>query len=108
MCSERKLIVLGGAERILDMRFARTLNALPSHLPRPRQTSLFSATQTDSVKDLARLRHNVTLDVLWSSNKAHLQSKILVFMSSGKQVRETIGDWLYLKVPFILQVKRYL
>ena len=89
------------------MGFARTLNALLSHLPRSLQMLLFSATQTDSVKDLARLRHNVTLDVLWSSNKAHLQSKILVFMSSGKQVRETIGDWLYLKVSFIQQVKLY-
>ena len=62
----------------------------------------------DSVKDLARLSQNDTLDVLWSSIKAHLQSKILVFMSSGKQVRETIGDWLYLKVSFIQQVKLYL
>ena len=120
------------------MGFARTLNALLSHLPKSRQTLLFSATQTDSVKDLARLslndpvyvgvkeegsqtatpksleQHYVVveldkkLDVLWSFIKAHLQSKILVFMSSGKQVRETIGDWLYLKVSFIQQVKLYL
>ena len=126
------------ADRILDMGFAWALNTLLSHLPRSRQTLLFSATQTHSGKDLARLtpneqdydgvkeegsqaatprsleQHcvvvslNETLDVLWISLKAHLQSKILVFMSSGKQVRETIGDWLYLKVPFILQVKRYL
>ena len=104
------------------MGFARTLNALLSHLPKSRQTLLFSSTQTDSVKDLARLslndpvyvglkeegaqtatpksleQHYVVveldkkLDVLWSFIKAHLQSKILVFMSSGKQVRETIGD----------------
>ena len=120
------------------MGFARTLNALLSHLPKSRQTLLFSATQTDSVKDLARLslndpvyvgvkeegsqtatpksleQHYVvvsldeTLDILWISLKAHLQSKILVFMSSEKQVRETIGDWLYLKVSFIQQVKLYL
>ena len=108
------MIVLDEVDRILDMGFARTLNALLSHLPRSRQT-LF-ATQTDSVKDLARLslndpvyvgvkeegsqtatpksleQHYVVveldkkLDVLWSFIKAHLQSKILVFMSSGKQV----------------------
>ena len=125
-------------DRILDMGFARALNALHSRLPRSRQTLLFSATQTHSGKDLARLtlngsdydgvkeegsqtatpksleQHYVVveldkkLDVLWSFIKAHLQSKILVFMSSGKQVRETIGDWLNLKVPFILQVKLYL
>ena len=132
------MIVLGEADRLLDTGFARTLIALLSHLPRSRQTLLFSATQTHSGKDLARLtlnesdydgvkeegsqaatpksleQHYVvvsldeTLDVLWISLKAHLQSKILVFMSSGKQVRETIGDWLYLKVSFIQQVKLYL
>ena len=120
------------------MGFPRTLNALLSHLPRSRQTLLFSATQTHSGKDLTRLTLNEpdydgvkeegsqaatpesleqhyivvsldeTLDVLWIFLKAHLQSKILIFMSSGKQVRETIGDWLYLKVSFIQQVKLYL
>ena len=120
------------------MGFALALNALHSRLPRSRQTLLFSATQTHSGKDLARLTPNEqdydgvkeegsqaatpesleqhyivvsldeTLDVLWIFLKAHLQSKILIFMSSGKQVRETIGDWLYLKVSFIQQVKLYL
>ena len=52
------MIVLDEADRILDMGFARTLNALLSHLPKSRQTLLFSSTQTDSVKDLARLSLN--------------------------------------------------
>ena len=86
------------------MGFARTLNALLSHLLRSRQTLLFSAIQTDLGKDLARLSHNEILDVLWSSIMAHLQSKILVFMPSGKQVRETIGGWAILKVSFFQQV----
>lgn len=112
------LIVLDEADRILDMGFSRTLSALLSHLPKSRQTLLFSATQTRSVSDLARLSlHNpvpigvnavddpsssipqnleqhyliCTLDqklsVLWSFIKAHLQSKIIVFASSCKQVR---------------------
>ena len=37
------------------MGFAGTLNAIVANLPRQRQTLLFSATQTKSVKDLARL-----------------------------------------------------
>lgn len=37
------------------MGFQRTLTALLSHLPKSRQTLLFSATQTKSVSDLARL-----------------------------------------------------
>ena len=95
----------------------RTLTALLSHLPKSRQTLLFSATQTESVADLARLslkdpvrvgieetvtegatpkaleQHYVLceldkkLDVLWSFIKSHLQTKTLVFMSSCKQVR---------------------
>jgi ATP-dependent RNA helicase DDX10/DBP4 len=99
------------------MGFSRTLSALLSHLPKSRQTLLFSATQTESVSDLARLSlkdpvfvgvhepgHNHAtpksleqhylvcdldkkLDILWSFIKMHLQCKVLVFMSSCKQVR---------------------
>ncbi|TDL27948.1 DEAD-domain-containing protein [Rickenella mellea] len=116
-CDNLQVLVLDEADRILDMGFSRTLNALLNHLPSSRQTLLFSATQTQSVADLARLslkepvnvgikdegtavetpksleQHYVVceldrkLDVLWSFIKSHLQSKVLVFMSSGKQVR---------------------
>lgn len=37
------------------MGFSATLNAIVANLPKSRQTLLFSATQTKSVKDLARL-----------------------------------------------------
>lgn len=37
------------------MGFADTMNAVIENLPKKRQTLLFSATQTKSVKDLARL-----------------------------------------------------
>ncbi|KAF7319339.1 RNA helicase [Mycena chlorophos] len=50
-----QVLVLDEADRILDMGFKKTLSALLSHLPKARQTLLFSATQTDSVDDLARL-----------------------------------------------------
>ncbi|KAL5497874.1 DBP4 [Sanghuangporus vaninii] len=116
-CDNLQMLVLDEADRILDMNFSRTVNALLAHLPRTRQTLLFSATQTESVKDLARLclkdpvyvgvkeegsetatpksleQHYVVceldekLNVLWSFIKSHLQSKVLVFFSSGKQVR---------------------
>ncbi|KAI0059949.1 DEAD-domain-containing protein [Artomyces pyxidatus] len=120
-----QMLVLDEADRILDMGFSRTLTALLAHLPKTRQTLLFSATQTQSVSDLARLslhdpvyvsadvdpspesgedsshlaipkgleQHYVVcnlekkLDILWSFIKSHLQSKVLVFMSSSKQVR---------------------
>jgi ATP-dependent RNA helicase DDX10/DBP4 len=46
--------VLDEADRILDMCFSRTLSSLLGHLPKSRQTLLFSATQTQSVSYLAR------------------------------------------------------
>ncbi|PPR03363.1 hypothetical protein CVT24_012488 [Panaeolus cyanescens] len=113
-----QVLVLDEADRILDMGFKRTLSALLQHLPKSRQTLLFSATQTQSVSDLARLslkdpvsvgtnpadttlstmpqnleQHYLVveldqkLNVLWSFIKTHLQSKMIVFMSSCKQVR---------------------
>lgn len=108
--------MLDEADRILDMGFTRTLNAIVGHLPRNRQTLLFSATQTESVQDLARLslkdpekinvkeagssvatpknleQHYMVcelhqkLDVLYSFIRTHLKIKAIVFMSSGKQV----------------------
>ncbi|GLJ11540.1 hypothetical protein SUGI_0170310 [Cryptomeria japonica] len=115
-CSQLQVLVLDEADRILDMGFSKSLNAILSQLPIKRQTLLFSATQTQSVQDLARLslkdpeyiavhaesavatpaRLQQTaiivplkqkLDMLWSFIKSHLNSKILVFLSSCKQVK---------------------
>lgn len=54
-CSGLQVLVLDEADRILDMGFAKTMDAILSNLPKQRQTLLFSATQTKSVKALARL-----------------------------------------------------
>ncbi|CAH9075971.1 unnamed protein product [Cuscuta europaea] len=115
-CSQLQILVLDEADRILDVGFKKQLNAIISQLPKHRQTLLFSATQTKSVKDLARLslkdpeyvsvhEESTTatpsglmqtamvvpldkkLDMLWSFIKKHLNKKILVFLSSCKQVR---------------------
>ena len=111
-----QMLVLDEADRIMDMGFQSTIDAIVEHLPQQRQTLLFSATQTKKVSDLARLslrdpeyvsvheasnsatpstlqqNYIVTplaekLDILWSFIRANLKSKILVFISSGKQVR---------------------
>ncbi|KAL2044310.1 hypothetical protein N7G274_003015 [Stereocaulon virgatum] len=111
-----QMLVLDEADRIMDMGFQSTVDAIVEHLPKERQTLLFSATQTKKVSDLARLslrdpeyvsvheaassatpstlqqNYIVTplpekLDILWSFLRANLKSKILVFFSSGKQVR---------------------
>ncbi|WPH04490.1 Hypothetical protein R9X50_00738100 [Acrodontium crateriforme] len=111
-----KMLVLDEADRILDMGFKRDLDAIVDYLPPDRQTLLFSATQTKKVSDLARLslrdpeyvavhesaasatpktlqqNYVITplpdkLDTLWSFIQSSKKSKIMVFFSSGKQVR---------------------
>jgi ATP-dependent RNA helicase DDX10/DBP4 len=110
-----QLVVLDEADRILDMGFRNSVDAIIQHLPSERQTLLFSATQTSSVSDLARLSlknpeyiavHQEAakstpeglqgyyietelpdkLDTLFGFIKTHLKTKALVFMSSCKQV----------------------
>lgn len=111
-----QVLVLDEADRILDLGFARTIDAIVQALPRSRQTLLFSATQTDSVQTLARLslrdqikvsvheqQTNATpdsleqkvllcpldekYDRLFSFIKAHLKKKTIVFFASCKEVR---------------------
>lgn len=114
--SDLQILVLDEADRIMDMGFASAVDALVEHLPKERQTLLFSATQSKKVSDLARLSlkdpeyvsvheaaENATptaleqayivtplpekLDTLWGFIRASLKTKIVVFLSSGKQVR---------------------
>ena len=54
-CSQLLMLVLDEADRLLDLGFSDTVNSILSYLPSQRQTLLFSATQTRSVRDLARL-----------------------------------------------------
>ena len=121
-----QMLVLDEADRILDMGFQSTVDAIVEHLPKERQTLLFSATQTKKVSDLARLslrdpeftsvhetassatpstlqQHYIVtplpekLNTLWSFIRANLKSKIIVFMSSGKQVRFVYESFRHLQ-----------
>lgn len=115
-CSTMQMLVLDEADRCLDMGFHDEMNAIIENLPPERQTLLFSATQTKSVKDLARLslhdpvyvapheqqaiitpaalKQNYVvveleekLTMLWSFIKNHLKQKTIVFMATCKQVK---------------------
>ncbi|OXU20214.1 hypothetical protein TSAR_002576 [Trichomalopsis sarcophagae] len=115
-CVNMKILVLDEADRCLDMGFEKTMNSIIENLPPERKTLLFSATQTKSVKDLARLSlkdplyisvhenaaHTTPeglqqsyivceleekLAMLWSFIRNHLKQKIIVFFSSCKQVK---------------------
>ena len=60
--------MLDEADRILDMGFAATLNAILQNLPRRRQTLLFSATQTKSVRRHGALRLDCPCaHLMWST-----------------------------------------
>lgn len=115
--SNLQMLVLDEADRCLDMGFKKQIDNILGHLPTTRQTMLYSATSSESVKDLARLsltsprRIGIStdeeisatpdtlaqyyvrvpldekLDVLWSFIKLHLKSKILVFFTSSRQVQ---------------------
>ncbi|KAK4228850.1 putative ATP-dependent RNA helicase [Podospora fimiseda] len=111
-----QILVLDEADRIMDMGFQSAVDALVEHLPKTRQTLMFSATQSKRVSDLARLSlkdpeyvsvhqdaETTTptnlqqsyivvplaekLETLWGFIRANLKSKIIVFLSSTKQVR---------------------
>lgn len=121
-----QMLVLDEADRIMDMGFQSAVDALVEHLPKSRQTMLFSATQSKKVSDLARLslkdpeyvsvheaaesstpatlqQHYIVtplpekLDTLYGFIKSNLKSKIVVFLSSGKQVRFVYESFRHLQ-----------
>lgn len=121
-----QMLVLDEADRIMDMGFQTAVDAIVEHLPKQRQTMLFSATQTKKVSDLARLSlkdpeyvsvHEAAssatpstlqqfyvltpladkLDTLYSFIKSNTKAKIIVFLSSGKQVRFVYESFRHLQ-----------
>lgn len=62
---EFEILILDEADTLLDMGFEVSLNKILAHLPKQRRTGLFSATQTQEVKALARagLRNPATISV---------------------------------------------
>lgn len=115
-CENVQLLVLDEADMCLSMGFADSVNCILEELPSDRQTLLFSATQTRDVKDLIRagcqnpvfcsvhehsktttpkalVENYVVCDThdkftfLWTFISSHKKQKILVFLSTCKQVK---------------------
>ncbi|TQD92521.1 hypothetical protein C1H46_021857 [Malus baccata] len=116
-CSQLQVFVLDEVDSMLsDPSFKQTMNAIISQLPKQRQTLIFSATHPKDVKDLAALclkdpeflnvheksatatpsnlqqtfvivHLHQKLDMLWRFIKKNLKSRVLVFLSTRKQVQ---------------------
>ncbi|OMJ89590.1 hypothetical protein SteCoe_8212 [Stentor coeruleus] len=112
-----KMLIIDEADRILEMGFEESLNLILEYLPLTRQTVLFSATLSKSLRELSRLslseyeyinvlpnkdemaikkklsQYYIEVDLqnkfnlLFSFLKTHLHHKTIVFLSSCKQVR---------------------
>ncbi|KAL0221813.1 hypothetical protein RCL1_001667 [Eukaryota sp. TZLM3-RCL] len=122
-----QILVLDEADRVLDLGFYSAVKSIIDFLPanNGRQNLLFSATQTSSVSDLARLSLSSPVDVdlttkyevipsklqqryiliaphqklnmLFSFIRTHLNDKIIVFLSSCKQVQYVYSAFCHLR-----------
>lgn len=77
------------ADRLLDLGFQKSIDAILSYLPRQRRTGLFSATQTEAVEDLIRagLRNPVLVRVTakaFQSTPELLENFYILTKNDGK------------------------
>jgi superfamily II DNA/RNA helicase len=118
-------LVLDEADRMLDLGFSRELNELFAMLPRRRQTLLFSATFSETIRELARVLLRDPLSIEVSPRNAAAQSvrqwlipvdkkrkselfchllkarrwgQVLVFVKTRKGVDELVGELQHLGV----------
>ncbi|OAF68681.1 DEAD-box ATP-dependent RNA helicase 32 [Intoshia linei] len=112
-----KMLILDEADKMLEMGFGPQIDAILEELPKKKQVLLFSATQTHSIKKLQKLnlkkeavvvsvneqkllktphllqQHYIItplhrkLDLIWSFIKKNSNKKIIIFVSTCKQVR---------------------
>jgi ATP-dependent RNA helicase DDX55/SPB4 len=105
---ELEVLILDEADTLLDMGFRDTISQILSLLPKQRRTGLFSATQTNEVKDLARagMRNPVTISVKVqqqhqqaTSDHGNIQKKIND-NNSRQQIIPTTLENKYIICPY--------
>ncbi|RPB20195.1 DEAD-domain-containing protein [Terfezia boudieri ATCC MYA-4762] len=75
-----EILVMDEADRMLEDGFADELNEIISHIPRSRQTMLFSATMTDSVDQLIRLSLNRPVRLMIDNKNSTVTTLIQEFV----------------------------
>ena len=75
-----EILVMDEADRMLEDGFADELNEIISHIPRSRQTMLFSATMTDSVDQLIRLSLNKPIRLLIDNKNSTVATLVQEFI----------------------------
>lgn len=73
-----EVLVLDEADRLLDMGFNASIQAILSRLPKQRRTGLFSATQTKEVEELmkAGMRNPVKVTIVVQNKDGNTQQSI--------------------------------
>ena len=85
--SSIEFLVLDEADRMLDMGFIKDIQKIVSYLPDERQTLLFSATYTSSVKKFAErlLNHPVHIEVARRNTAAEMVTQYIHPVERGRK-----------------------
>ena len=89
--SNLQVLVLDEVDRMLDMGFKREVDEIVSNLPKNKQTLLFSATITRSMKELARISVSKEAEYIQIHDFDHIESKLRGEQQEGADA-ETDAD----------------
>lgn len=98
-----EVLVLDEADRLLNLGFERTINAIIERLPKQRRTGLFSATMSDALSELIRtgLRNPVRITVKVENLATREEQKTPESLKSSVMICEYEN-----RLPFVLDYLR--